>query len=138
VSVFDALDPEMIPSVPDPNQPVGDPITGPASAPAEPAASVAPDPNQPSSRGPWVPSPVEPEAPTAEPTSGSAAPAGPVAFHSGQVVKTPLGFAVVVKTGPAPRLGDGGIVDQPGYVIARLGDSNETPHTAEELGLEAI
>jgi hypothetical protein len=138
VSVFDALDPERVPSAPDPNQPVGDPVTGPASVPATPEASVAPDPNQPASSAVPAPAVAQPEAPAAPTPAPPDAATSFGAFHSGQIVKTPLGFAVVVSTGAAPRATEAGMVDEPGYIIARLGDANETPHTAEELGLEAI
>lgn len=71
------------------------------------------------------------------------------AFKAGQIVKTPTGAAIVVKVAPAYRLTRTTAADGTtsvstdttpfaGYVVAQLGPMNEMPHTAEELGLEAI
>lgn len=91
--------------------------------------------------------PSEPAGATLAPPAAEPEPASPYAFRLGQVVRTAGGgYGLVVDTGPTPRLvdvvlGDGtinrAVRDVPGYVVAALGQANDTPHTAEELGLEA-
>jgi len=105
----------------------------PITAPVDPAATAPP-----------VAAP-----PTAAPPAVPTAPAPlTYGFKAGSIVKVKDGrYAVVVATGAAPRekmvenatTGESRVelVDAPGYVLAYFAAAIDSPHTAQELGLEA-
>lgn len=83
-------------------------------------------------------------APAPAPAPAAAPPAPEIPLKIGSLVKVKDGrVAVVVAMGPAPRMqtapdGSSSLVDLPGYVLAFFAGAIESPHTAGELGLQAL
>lgn len=85
---------------------------------------------------------------TANVAAPAAAPAGQVdnntpatsgGFKVGELVTSPQGTGVIIALGDANRVdATGAPVVLPGYRVAYFATVIDSPHTAEELGLEAL